>query len=171
MTSRARFYLGILVAGMVVGVVANPAAAYDATGSYTGKYSCKGDLEGVPNNKDNYVSEGSVEITQSGNSVGVLLFGAYLYNGFQILKADPTKSNKGELGLAFCGTDDLIGPSSTDFDELGRFKVSTKPDSGKGKLTGVSTYTTFGGSVGIYTCKWSFKRTSTVDPAVPVSCP
>jgi hypothetical protein len=158
----------VLVAAALA-VAAAPATAFDLTGTYAGKYVCKGFFGA----KFSFTSQPDLAITQSGDAIGVMWsFGGYLYSGVAI--ADNKKpDNKGEAALVLCGTNDALVDGN--YNELGRFKVATKASTNpskpaKGKLTGVSIYTE-ANSNEVYTCKWSFKRVDDANPGILTACP
>lgn len=108
------------------------------------------------------------DITQSGTAVGASIsFSGTLYSYNGIAVADAKKPDKGDVMLTICGTDDDLG--SGEFDELGRFKVTTKPAKGSGAISGFSVYSA-NNPPEAYTCKWKLKRTSTSAPVVQTSC-
>lgn len=161
----ARVAAGMLAA-VLVATLAPPARAFELDGHWSGTYKCKGVSGGE---KDSYEDALEADVTQSGTAVGATISFSgtpYSYNGLAI--ADAAKPDKGDLMLTICGTDDDLG--SGVFDELGRFKVTTKPAKGSGAISGVSVYAD-NNPPGAYTCKWKLKRTSTSAPVVPTSCP
>ena len=154
----------ILVALLVA--VAPAAHAFDLSGHWSGTYKCKGNYDGE---KDGFEEVLEANITQSGSTVGAnFTFDGtpYSYNGLAV--ANLAKPDKGDVMLVICGSDDDLG--STTFDELGRFKVTTKPSKGTGSISGISVYSR-SGPPQVYTCKWKLKRTSAVNPNVPTACP
>lgn len=163
--TRLRFAAAVLVAALVT-TTASATYAYDLSGHWSGTYKCKGTFGGQ---KDSYSDVLEADITQSGTAVGATISftgSPYSYNGLAI--ADAKKPDKGDLMLTICGTDDDLG--SGVFDELGRFKVATKPAKGSGAISGQSFYSTTNPPQA-YTCKWKLKRTSTSAPVVPTTCP
>ncbi len=165
MTPLLRFAAGIL-ATVLVATLAPSARAFDLDGHWSGTYKCKGNSGGE---KDSYEDALEADFTQTGTAVGASISFSgtpYSYNGLAV--ADSKKPDKGDLMLTICGTDDDLG--SGQFDELGRFKVTTKPSKGSGSISGISLYSA-NNPAEAYTCKWKLKRTSTSAPMVPTSCP
>ena len=80
-----------------------PAAALDLTGTWEGKMTCTALAFGA---KDKFTFAGTLMITQVGDTlaVGTAAGGDASYEGIAV--ADLTKPEKGEAGLAHCGTDD-----------------------------------------------------------------
>lgn len=138
-----------------VGLAASTARAADLTGVWEGKQTCAA-FDGA---KSRVKIEPSVLwVSQAGGSLNVEVEGLFPYNGHVI--DDASKPNRGEAVLIACG-------STEDGGEVGRFKVRTRPDNGKGRIKGSSI---FGTSATFLTCTWSYKRTSTLDPGVG-TCP
>jgi hypothetical protein len=165
MRSLPRFAAALFAVVLVL-TVAPSVRAFELDGHWSGTYKCKGNFGGE---KDAYEDALEADITQTGTAVGALITFSgtpYSYNGLAV--ADAAKPDKGDLMLTICGTDDDLG--SGEFDELGRFKVTTKPAKGSGAISGVSLYASTNPAQA-YTCKWKLKRTSTSAPAVPTSCP
>ena len=128
----------ILVALLVA--VAPAAHAFDLSGHWSGTYKCKGNYDGE---KDGFEEVLEANITQSGSTVGANFTfdgSPYSYNGLAV--ANLAKPDKGDVMLVICGSDDDLG--STTFDELGRFKVTTKPGKGTGAISGISVYSRSG---------------------------
>ncbi len=166
MIPSIRFAACIPAAVLVAALAAPPAYAYDLGGHWSGVYKCKGSFGG---DKDSYTDALEADITQAGTAVGAnISFSGtpYSYNGLAV--ADSKKPDKGDLMLTICGTDDDLG--SGQYDELGRFKVTTKPTKGSGSISGASYYSSTSPPQA-YTCKWKLKRTSTSAPVVPTTCP
>jgi hypothetical protein len=166
MNSSIRSTACTLTVALVV-TLAPSAQAFDLSGHWSGVYKCKGSFGGE---KDSYEDDLEVNITQAGAAVGAnISFSGtpYSYNGLAV--ANATKPDKGDLMLTICGTDDNL--SAGQFDELGRFKVATKPTKGTGSISGASYYSSTGPPQA-YTCKWKLKRIpNSGAPAVPTTCP
>ncbi len=139
-------------------LVTGSAFAFDIDGTWAGKISCKGIFGGEPQTvtlSPNLLIDDSGELQLSVDGVH--------YAGLAFFAA--AKPDKGELALVRCGTT-AVRSSDQFGGEFGRLKVSTKRSSGAGSLSG----TTYRASVlfanSLYTCKWSFKRTSTSHPTL-----
>ncbi|MCC6766277.1 MAG: hypothetical protein IT293_16580 [Deltaproteobacteria bacterium] len=138
------------------------AEAYDLTGTWVGKWSCKG-FDGVKFTSGNKAS--TLRITQSGNAIAAELDnGVYRYNGGAI--PDIAKPDKGEAALVACPNDNV--PLSGGESEIMRAAVKTKASTFKAALKALSVFED--GSGGVGTCKYSFKRVDPVNPNVP-DCP
>jgi hypothetical protein len=137
--------------------------AVDLTGTWTGKWKCQG-FDGGKFTSTNNAS--TLLITQIGNVVSANMDGGeFLYNGGAIPEtANP--DTKGEVAFVQCGTDNL--PFAGEEAEILRAKVKADPDNGSGKLKGISVLES--AFPDVLTCKYSYKRTATADPAVP-ACP
>ena len=151
----------VALATLLLSIGPSPARAFDATGTWVGKWSCK-DFDGQKGTDGN--AESTLLITQTGTAMAIDLdAGFYRYNGNAI--PDGAKPEKGEAALLSCAIDDQ--PLTGALSELMRFAFKTKSGSVKATLKGVSIFQ-LGAVVG--TCKYSFKRTSDVDPNVS-ACP
>jgi len=142
-----------------------PAAhAFDATGTWEGRFSCR-HFDGAKFRFE--MKPSTLRISQSGSTLNVdLNDGGFRYHGQAI--DDDKSPDKGEVLLAQCGTDDVAG---TGFAEMLRAVVKTRPSKGTGSFRGVSIFEgDFGGGRQFGTCKYRFKRTSTADPNAQ-SCP
>jgi hypothetical protein len=164
-----RLPLVFLATGILL-AAAPHAGAFDLTGTYSGKYACKGVVTNDPSGKNSYSSDGTLRVTETGAAIGLFLDFTggitYQYSGAAV--PDVKKPDaKGEIPIVLCGTNDVLAGGS--HDELGRLKVSVKPGALSGKITGMSVYSDL--DAGAYTCKWSFKRTDVTDPAVSIVCP
>lgn len=143
--------------------LAPAASAFDLTGTWEGRWSCQG-FDGVKFRSLN--SQSTVQITQTGNTLAVNMDnGDYFYNGGAVPDAG-SPTTKGEIALTQCGTDNvpLAGPDA----ELLRAKVKADPEKGTGSMKGLSILES--AIPDVLTCKYSYKRTSTADPAV-AACP
>ena len=159
-TPSTLFACGLLVC------VTSTAYAADLTGSYVGKWSCKG-FDGAKFKIGNKAA--TLRITQTLTTIAVRLdtpmapFGEFSYNGIVI--DDAARPEKGEAALIECGSSDTVPPVSES--EIHRATVKTKAD-GKGTFKSTSIYVDSQPEFG--TCKYSFKRTTTADPGV-TACP
>jgi len=144
-------------------VVTPPAAhAFNLTGTWIGKWSCKG-FGGSKFTSDNKTS--TLRLTQTGNVIAADLDnGDFHYNGAMI--ADTAKPEKGEAVFLSCGTDNV--PQSGSEAEIIRAAVKTKLGTFKASFKGTSIFESNFGDVG--SCKYTFKRRNTIDPNV-VGCP
>jgi hypothetical protein len=158
-----RLLVSSLLCILTAAVVAPAASAFDLTGTWEGRWSCQG-FDGAKFRSGN--SESVVLISQTGNTLAVSMdAGAYLYNGGAIFDT-ASPETKGEVVLNQCGTNNL--PLAGADGELLRAKVKADAEKGSGSLKGLSIYES---SVpDILTCKYSYRRTSTANPAVP-ACP
>jgi hypothetical protein len=144
--------------------LAHPAAAFDLTGTWEGKQTCKGS-DGA---KFSFVFPTTLRITQTGTVLAMEVVsdaGSDFYNGTGI---DGTaKPENGEAYFVHCGTTFVPATGKEAFDETGRGIVKTK-ETGSGSFKGTSNF--YNGEPEVANCKWSYKRTLTADPAV-LSCP
>ena len=155
-------------------MAAAPAArAFDLTGTWLGKEHCDILDAGV---KDGFSADQvTIEISQSGNLLGLQVSSPVTVTESYSGIANPSEgdSNKGEIVVIHCGTNDVPGDgdgSSDMVDEVGRLRVSTAPG-GRGTLRGTSIFSDPENEFpAAGTCSWNFKRTSTQDPQVPTSC-
>jgi hypothetical protein len=146
----------------VLAVAVSPpvAHAFDLTGTWIGKWSCKG-FDGQKFTGDNKSS--LLRLTQTGNAIAADLDnGDFHYNGAMI--ADDVKPEKGEAVFVACPTDNqpLAGGES----EILRAAVKTKLGTFKASFKGVSIFQSTTPDVGKYT----YKRRDTADPNV-LGCP
>ncbi|MBI3769721.1 MAG: hypothetical protein HY271_14705 [Deltaproteobacteria bacterium] len=163
---RGRGHVAFLVAAFLL--ASTPVVrAFDLTGTYAGKFACKGVTTGQAGGKLSFTNETALAVKQSASAISLRANGAS--NQYvAIAIPDPKKpDDKGNIALALCGTDDKL--ASGTFDEIGRLKVSAKPGALAAKMTGFSIYSDT--VAGVLTCKWSFKRTDTVIPAQSTACP
>ena len=158
-----RFRLAFGVAALLASALAPAATAFDLTGTWEGRWSCQG-FDGAKFRSSNGVS--TLLVTQVGNALNVNMdAGDYLYTGGAIPDA-ASPDTKGEIALAQCGTDNipLAGPDS----EILRARVKTNPESGAGVIKALSILES--SIPDVLTCKYSYKRVDTADPAVG-GCP
>jgi len=165
---RLANYASIFTAVVLSSVVAQPAAAYDLTGHWVGKWTCAG-FDGSKfkdSSKDSAPNGTStLNVTQSGATIHALIDGTFTYNGAAI--ADDTKPEKGEGVLIDCHTNTTLGVDDGN-SEIIQIVVTTKTSSPKASLKGTSTLENFLAQFGqqIQSCKYSYKRIDTIDPAV-----
>ena len=147
-----------------------PAPAFDLTGHWAGKWSCKGFA--APFTRDGKLvnkftsgrSESTLVITQSGGTFGAVIDpgnGTYRYNGFSM--NDVKDANKGEVVLVGCSTGNTLPPPDTGAEIL-RAAVKTKGDTFKASFKGVSLFAD--DLPEVETCKYTYKRIDTADPGV-----
>ena len=163
----------VLIAALASLVLfSTPAAAFNLTGHWEGKYSCKGFAapfteDGKLVNKFTTVHKTStLDITQNGNAFGAVLdlnlpAGPYRYNGFSMpsVKTDDV----GEVFLVGCGT----SPTPPDGDtgaEILRAAVKTKDGVVKASFKGFSIFVD--NFPEAETCKYSYTRVDTNDPGI-----
>jgi hypothetical protein len=155
-----RLWLALAVAA----VLAPPAAAFDLTGTWTGKQTCKGSSVGQ---KIKFSFPSELLITQTGTDIVIHVVsdsGTDVYQSVAI--DDLLKPENGAAYFVHCGTTD-IPETGDEFDENGRATVKTKA-TGTGSFKGTSTF--FNNEPEVASCKWSYKRTNPTDPAV-TGCP
>jgi len=148
---------------VAIGVVLLPraAGAFDLTGTWVGKLSCRGNLVGKKDNVS--AAPSTLLVTQN---AGFLLSADGIFYAADAI-ADPAKPTRGEIAIIRCGTTAQSGEFGG---EIGRMKVSTNPAKGTGTLSGTSYRTDVLVASSVYTCRWSYKRISTTPP--PLSpCP
>lgn len=137
---------------------AAPSHAFDLTGTWQGKQTCRGfDFVGLG---AKFTLDDDIAISQAGDEVFVRI-GDSDYTGRKI--DDPGKPERGRLYLVRCTTDNVPGTETEgEWDETADFTVKTKA-TGSGTIKGFSTFIDF---EGIGSCKWKFKRTGSADPVV-----
>jgi hypothetical protein len=153
--------VGILSVLCVLAMGTGGALALDLTGTWSGSYECKAKI-GFFGGPDTFgFNPSTLKITQGVGNVPLALDidDAYQFNGAPL--ESPNSPDKGEAAVVRCGTTDIDGG------EVGRIPVTTKPTKGSGTFSGTSIFYSDGG---LYTCKWKYKRKSTMDPGVP-HCP
>ena len=135
-----------------------PAAyAFDLTGHWAGKFSCKG-FDGTKFSLGN--KSATLAITQTGNSIAAFA-GGFLYTGTQL--PDAAKPEQGEAVLFTCATSSTLG-----LGEIARATVKTKVGTFKATLKATSVFAN--NTPGVGACKYTYKRIDTSDPAVG-GCP
>jgi hypothetical protein len=144
---------------------ASPIYAFDATGTWTGQFSCK-NFNGAKTTFK--MKPSTLLIVQAGAAVKADIDGGnFLYNGSAINDAKKP-DEKGEILMVQCGTDNHGGQG---FAEMVRLAVKTNPGKGTGSFSGPSIIEgDFGNGYQFATCKYSFKRTGTGIPTV-ADCP
>jgi hypothetical protein len=135
-----------------------PAHAFDLTGTWIGKWSCKG-FDGSKFTSGNKTS--TLRLTQVGNVINADLDnGEYHYNGAAL--TNTAKPDLGEAVLISCGTDNV--PQAGGEAEILRAAVKTKAGTFKASFKGLSIFESDFKDVG--TCKYTFKRRDTINPNV-----
>jgi hypothetical protein len=158
---RIQIYTVAATAALCLSAASVPAHAFDLTGHWTGKWSCKG-FDGTKFTSGN--KESTLAITQSGGTFAAAIDAStdnFTYNGVAI--TDIKDANKGEVVLLGCHLANTL-PAGQDDGELVRASVKTKLDTFKASFKGTSLFTDAFPEVG--TCKYSYKRIDTTDPAV-----
>jgi hypothetical protein len=147
---------------LAAAAVAPGASAFDLTGSWEGRWSCKG-FDGAKFDASN--PESTLQITQTGPVLAVREDGGIPYNGGAIFDTK-SPTTKGEIALVKCETDNvpLGGPEGV----IIRAKVKADAEKGTGSFKGLSIVES--GAPEVLTCKYVYKRTSTANPAV-AACP
>lgn len=151
-------FLFALTCGVLALGVSPTVHAFDVTGTWVGKWSCKG-FDGEKFTTANKTS--TLKLTQTGNAIAADLDnGEFHYNAGMIV--DKFKPEKGEAVFVACPTDNL--PLADAESEILRAAVKTKAGTFKASLKGLSIFEDNFGGVG--TCKYAFKRQDTVNPNV-----
>ena len=160
---------------LILGAAIAPAHAFDLTGHWVGKFTCKR-YDGTKLTFGNKNS--TLDITQAGSVLAANIDAAIpppdgdlSYNGVAILdqKSPDTKGEVVLYGCHLANTPAPIDPPGTPLDgELARAAVKTKVGIFKATLKAVSIFQDDKPEVG--SCKYSYKRIDTIDPAVP-ACP
>jgi len=161
MITRSSVLLAAVSCGMLLSAaVIHPVHAFDMSGNWKGKWSCKGfDGEKYPDVEKN----STMVITQIGNTIRADIDGGFYCNGMAI--PDSAKPDeKGEVLLISCGTDNV--PMNTP-EEIIRASVKTKPGTFKASFKGLSIYDD---DNEVETCKYSHKRVNQ-DPTNVPPCP
>jgi hypothetical protein len=155
-------------------MTAVPASAFNLTGHWVGKYSCKGfaapfDDDGKQVNKFSTSHPTStLDITQNGNNFAAVIDlndGPYRYNGFSMpsVKTDAV----GEVFLLGCNNGNTPAPPSSGA-EIMRAAVKTKAGVVKATFKAISLFAD--NYPEIETCKYTYTRVDTNDPGV-TACP
>ena len=156
---------GSMLLTCVLVLSAAPAAsqsAPDLTGTWRGRWSCRS-FDGTKFNEKQNPS--TMRITQSGQTIAVHIDGPpreFFYNG-AIISDDKKPAEKGEIVLSQCGTDNrpVEGPFEA---EIVRAQAKTKLNSAKASFVATSIFENDAPTVG--SCRYSYKRIETTDPAV-----
>ena len=143
-----------------------PAHAYDLTGHWVGKWSCKGfdATKFTSGNKNSTMDD-----TQTQATFAIAIDAAsddFTYNAVAI-PDQKTPDQKGEAALLGCHLGTTL-PAAPFDGELVRAQVSTKPGAVKASFKGTSIFADGFPEVG--TCKYSYKRLDTTNPNV-AACP
>ena len=150
---RARTFSVTTFAVIFAASMTPGAYAFDLTGHWIGKFSCKG-FDGTKFSLGE--KSATLAITQTGNSIAALA-GGFLYTGTQI--PDAAKPEQGEAVLFTCGTSSSLGQG-----EIARATVKTKIGTFKATLKATSVFANNAPRVGA--CKYTYKRIDTIDPAI-----
>jgi hypothetical protein len=137
-----------------------PSQAIDLTGTWEGKYVCKG-FEGDP---FSFTVLDNLEITQTTTELA-LRVGPDVYNGVAIDDAVKPET-AGAAYFVHCGTSEDPGTGLGGFDETGFAKLKTNA-SGGGSFKATTNAFFSETPLGAGNCKFTYKRTSATDPAVP----
>jgi hypothetical protein len=160
------FVRAALLATLIAGATVPPAPAFDLTGHWVGKWTCKG-FDGAKFKDENKTS--TLDITQSGAAIHAMFEQAFVFDGVAI--PDAAKPEKGEVVLLDCHTNNIAVPGDGN-SEVIRASVATKAASTKAAFKGVSilenNVAPFGEQV--QRCKYAYLRVSTNDLAVG-TCP
>jgi hypothetical protein len=149
---------------LAVAWLSQPAAAFDLTGTWVGKQTCKS----ADGTRFSFKIPSTLLISQNGSEIAMHVVtegGTDVYNGVGIDLAD--KPEGGDAYFVHCSTSDVPGTGADAFDEAGRATVKAK-ETGSGSFKATSTYFNTVPETG--TCKWSYLRTDVVDPDVD-ACP
>jgi len=160
------FLMGSAVtAALLVGSTVTPGNAFDLTGHWVGKWTCKG-FDGAKFSDRNDTS--TLDITQSGAAIHAMFEHAFPYDGAAI--PDAKKPEKGEAVIIDCHTNAVMAADGNS--EIIRAPVATKAMSPKGVLKGLSILENDVAPFGeeVQTCKYTYHRVDTNDPGIG-SCP
>lgn len=153
-----------IAATFLLGLAVSPASAFDVTGSWAGKASCKGLADGQ---KFALKLDVGANLSQSGRDVNIEFIGLqFLARASGIAIPDAKKPDKGELGIVACGTH----PEPV-FGVTARGKVSTATGKTKATIKFVTIvagkdFSGLGVTDGTFTCVGTIKRTQTTNPGV-----
>jgi hypothetical protein len=153
----------LATATLILVATAAPVQAFDLTGHWIGKWSCR-DFDGVKFKEG--MKPSSLEITQTGGTMSVRVdnFG---YNGVAIVDAKKP-GEKGQAVWLSCPTRNVLTSAVT---EIVRATVKTKLTGSKGTIAAISIFADNIGNVPeVGTCRYSYKRVDTVDPVL-TACP
>lgn len=155
----------VAIPWLLVGLLhAASASAFDVTGTWEGRATCKGFADGRK-----FAQKIDVEtaVSQAGRDLNIEFAGlSFIARTSGVAVPDAGKPNKGELGFVSCGTE----PEPI-FGVTGRAKVATVPSKGKGTIRFMTVVAgkdigDLGVSDAAFTCTGTLKRTSTVDLGV-----
>jgi hypothetical protein len=146
--------------GLLVGLTAGQARAFDLTGTWKGKQICK--TTGTDGTTKFTEKDDTLTITQIGTEVRIHE-AAFNSLNTGLAFAFTANPDKGAVAFRECG----LSENTATKGEMGNAKVTTKPSTGDGKFVAVVVFTD---STLVDTCKWRYKRTSTADPGV-AACP
>jgi len=140
------------------------ASAFDLTGTWTGKTSCKGFADGK---KFAAKTDVSAAVSQSGRDVNIEFSGlSFLARARGVAIPDGKKPDKGAVGFVSCGTipEPVLGVT-------GSAKVTTTTGKTKGSIKFLTVVAgkdigAIGITDGTFTCTGTLKRTLPTDPVV-----
>jgi hypothetical protein len=159
-----------MCAAAVLFWAASPAVAFDLTGTWSGSTSCTSLFQGE---KFKFKDAPTLQVTQVGDAIGVRADYGGGHIDFYTGRAYPDAKKpgeKGEIALIACGTDSIAG-DEPDFDEIGRFTVSTKTGKIKATFKGLSFFSDPGvASPEAGTCKWTLTRTDLGNAGISTAC-
>jgi hypothetical protein len=154
----------LLPIALAAACLAQPAAAFDLTGTWEGKQTCKGLSAGE---KFSFSIPSTLLITQTDTTFNIHVVSDSGTDVYQGVGVDGTVNPvNGEAYFVHCGTTD-VPETGDDFDESGRAVVKTN-ETGSGSFKGTSAF--FNSAPEVASCKWSYKRVETTDPVV-AACP
>lgn len=154
----------MVAAALACSLYAGAAGAFDLTGVWAGKATCKGFADGATFARK---TEIGANVSQSGRDVYVEFLGFEVLtraNGIAVPSAK--KPDKGEAGFVACGNE-----SDPVFGVAVRTKVSTTPSKGKGTIKMVAVVAgkdlnSIGATDATFTCTGTLKRMATTDPLI-----
>ena len=144
-------WLGLaLAASLALGA---PAAAFDLSGTWTGKVTCRGTFDGAPQAT---TSTSTLLVDDGGSTLDLAVDGVH-FSAASYPAAG--HEQKGEIAVIRCDTNST---RSADFGgEFGRLRVATNPSKGTGSIAGTSFKASVLVASSVFTCHWAFKRIST----------
>jgi len=142
-------WLGLaLAASLALGA---PAAAFDLSGTWTGKVTCRGTFDGAPQG-----TTSTLLVDAGGSTLDLAVDGLHFSAASYPAAGKP---QKGEIAVIRCDTNST---RSADFGgEFGRLRIVTNPSKGTGSIAGTSFKASVLLARSVYTCHWAFKRIST----------
>jgi hypothetical protein len=153
-----RKLVAAFLAGAIVAASAATAAAFDLNGTWAGKITCKGIVNGARES----VTLSPTLFIDDGAALQLAADGIH-YSAAEY--PNPLNPNKGEVAVIRCDTSPTR--SGAEFGgEFGRLKVTTKPEKGTGSITGTSLKIGVLIQQTVYTCHWSFKRLTLARPSL-----